>query len=371
MANERYLADQVRNDLGRKMVFVSGPRQCGKTTLALRLLGSAKNHYFNWDRAEDRERILKYRWPTGKGLFVFDEIHKYARWRGLLKGLFDTERDRLQILVTGSAKLDHYRRGGDSLQGRYHLLRMHPLSFAELRGGATTLEALMKLGPFPEPYFSGRETFARRWSREYRTLLIREELTSLERVSEVSLMEHLALRLPELVGSPLSINGLREDLQVAHQTAARWLELLERLYAIFRVTPFGTPKIRAVKKEAKHYHFDWTQVAEPGPRFENLMAMHLLKWCHWIEDTEGFDMELRYFRDTDKREVDFVVMKDRKPIHFIECKYKAAPIDLSLKYLHAKFPLVRATQVHLQGTDDFETNGIRVMPAASLLAELV
>ena len=230
------------------MVFVAGPRQVGKTTLAKRLT-AAKAGYLNWDVAEHRERILRRELPAAK-LWVFDELHKYRSWRNYLKGLFDNRRAGQQILVTGSARLDFYRFGGDSLQGRYHLLRLHPLSVAEL---SLTTPAdfldLLKLGGFPEPYFTGSETEARRWSREHRTLLIREEVATLERVQDLGNLELLMLRLPELVGSPLSINAVREDLQVTHKTVANWLQILERLYAIYRLSPFGAPRIRAVKKE--------------------------------------------------------------------------------------------------------------------------
>jgi uncharacterized protein len=145
----------------------------------------------------------------------------------------------------------------------------------------------------------------------------------------------MALRLPDLVGSPLSINALREDLHVSHPSVSRWINILENLYMIFRVYPFGAPKIRAVKKEAKHYHLDWAVVADPGARFENLMACHLLKWVYFLQDSEGRDMELRYFRDIDRREVDSVIMDKNKPVHFIECKRSPEKHPtLSLKYLY-------------------------------------
>src|SRR5438477_102103 len=161
------------------------------------------------------------------------------------------------------------------------------------------LQDLLNLGGFPEPYFSGSAVEARRWSRDHRTLLIREEVASLERVQDLGNLELLMLRLPELVGSPLSINAVREDLQVTHKTVAHWLQILERLYAIFRLSPFGAPRIRAVKKEQKHYHFDWTLIPESPQRFENLVASHVLKWVHFEQDAKGRDLELRYFRDTD------------------------------------------------------------------------
>ena len=205
---------------------------------------------------------------------MFDEIHKYRLWRRFLKGLYDRRRPRQRILVTGSARLDFYRHGGDSLQGRYHLLRLHPLSAGELGlRRPAELRDLLTLGGFPEPFFGGDQTEARRWSREYRNLLVREELTSLERVTDLGRLELLMVRLPALVGSPLSVNALREDLQVAHATVANWLAILERLYALFRVSPFGAPRIRAVKKEQKHYHLDWSVVPEEPARFENLVGV--------------------------------------------------------------------------------------------------
>ena len=378
----RYLTDQIERDLERKMVFVAGPRQVGKTTLA-RSLPGAEDGYLNWDIAEDRERILRRELPAA-GFWVFDEIHKYRDWRNYLKGLYDARavpapaRTRgtvagRRILVVGSARLDAYRFGGDSLQGRFHLLRLHPLSAAELElRTAEELGDLLRLGGFPEPYTSGSEVEARRWTREHRTLLIREEVTSLERIQDLGRLELLMLRLPELVGSPLSINAVREDLQVSHKAVASWLEAFERLYAIFRLSPFGAPTIRAVKKQQKHYHVDWSVVPADAPRFENLVASHLLKWVHHRQDTQGLDLELRYFRDTDGREVDFVVTDRRKPVLCIECKWADAPLDKNLRYFKVRFPDCEAWQVSAAGTKDYVTpEGIRVAPALELLGRLV
>lgn len=371
---KRYLIEKTKEFLEEKMVWIAGPRQCGKTTLAKSLLPPHEEaRYYNWDAPEDQEKILKHEYPRTPGLLILDEIHKYARWRNELKGLFDKRSDELKILVTGSAKLDSYRRGGDSLQGRYYLLRMHPLSLAELGDGSRkTLEGLLRYGGFPEPYFGQDEAKSRIWSRSYRTRLIREDLLSLNDVREVSLLEHLSIRLPDCVGSPLSLNALREDIGVSHRAVTRWIGLLENLYAIFRVYPFGSPKVKALKKESKHYQFDWTLVSDPGARFENLIACHLLKWCHWVEDTQGHEMELRYYRDAQKREVDFVVLKDRTPVHFIEAKLSEKNVSPHLKYLKGKFPKVRATQVVLEGDYDLKTeSGIELMSAHRLLMEWV
>ena len=370
-SRQRYLTPQVLEDLRRKMVFVAGPRQVGKTTLALGLPGAAAG-YLNWDVPADRERILRRELPAAP-LWIFDEIHKYRTWRNYLKGLYDARAEGQQILVTGSARLDLYRYSGDSLQGRYHMLRLHPLSAAELGlAGAADLERLLVLGGFPEPYFSGSETEARRWTREYRNLLVREEVVSLERVQDLGTLELLVLRLPDLVGSPLSVNALREDLQVSHKTVANWLAILERLYAVFRLAPFGAPRLRAVKKAQKHYHFDWSLVPEPALRFENLVASHLLKWVHFRQDTEGLDLELRYFRDLDGREVDFVVAEHGRPLLLVESKAADAPVDPALRYLKARFPEAAAWQIAAAGQKDYlSPEGIRVAPALAFLGGLV
>ena len=368
---KRYLTQQIQTDLQKKMVFVAGARQVGKTTIAKHILPSQLG-YLNWDIPEYREQILKQELPPVH-MIVFDEIHKYHSWRNYLKGLYDKMERTCRILVIGSAKLTYYRYGGDSLQGRYHFLRLHPFTVAELN--ITTFHDLMdllKLSGFPEPFLSGSEIEAKRWSREYRNLLIREEITSLENVSDLGNLELLSLRLPKLVGSPLSINALREDLQVSHKTVSKWLNIFERLYAIVRVSPFGAPKIRAVKKEQKHYQYNWSTVPELPQRFENMVAMHLLKWVHYEQDTKGRDVELKYFRDIDGREVDFVITEDSNPIFFIEVKWKDAEIVKGLKYLKKRFPNAKAFQISAEGKKDYLTpDGIRVCPALKFLPDLV
>ncbi len=353
------------------MVFVGGPRQVGKTTVAKQLLKD-KQGYLNWHISVDREKILKEQLPLSP-LLVFDEIHKYRRWRNYLKGLYDAKVADKKILVTGSARLDFYRFGGDSLQGRYHYLRLHPLSVAELgiKKQADFVD-LLHLGGFPEPYLSGSEVHAKRWSREYRDRLVREEVVSIEQVQDIGILELTMLRLPELVGSPLSINSLREDLQVSHKTLTKYVEILERFYAIFRIPPFGAAKIRAVKKEQKHYHFDWSLVPNQALRFENLVASHLLKWIHFEQDAKGRDIELRYFRDIDGREVDFVIVENRKPILFIECKWDDAEIGTGLKYLNGKFPQCEAYQLSAIGNKNYlSKSGIRVLHALDFLKTLL
>jgi uncharacterized protein len=367
---DRYLKPQVVADLKRKMVFMGGPRQVGKTTLAKSLLRNPVA-YLNWDFGEHRQKILAMEFPK-QPLLVLDELHKYRQWRNYLKGLYDVKKEQYKILVTGSARLDYYRFGGDSLQGRYHYLRLHPLSVAELGiHSKADFKSLLCLGGFPEPYFSGSADQARRWSREHREFLLQEELRDLETVHDMGQLELLMLRLPELVGSPLSINSLTEDLQISHKTIARWLLVLERIYAIFRLAPFGPPRIRAIKKSLKHYHFDWNVIVDDGARFENFVAAHLLKWVHFEIDTKGRELELRYFRDVGGREVDFVVLENRKPIQFVEAKWSDGDITAGLKFLKQRFPDVDAWQISATGSKDYVSrDGIRVAPALQYLSGL-
>lgn len=370
----RYLEPSIRSDLKEKMVFLSGPRQVGKTTLALRLLGGDETHpaYFNWDDINDQQRLRNGKFPPQNKLLVFDEIHKYKRWRNWLKGIYDKTKSKKSYLITGSARLDLYRRGGDALTGRYHFYRMHPLSLGEIdrRYEASTVDSLLKFGGFPEPFFAQSEKRLRRWQFEKMNQVLRDDLRDLEKVEEVVLLSMLAERLPQLVGSPLSINALREDLQVAHKTVQNWLSILEKLFVLFRIPPFGSPKIRAVKKEMKAYLWDWSTVSDNGARFENFVACQLLKYCHFIEDAEGYPMDLRYIRDTDKREIDFVVLKEGKPLFAVECQLKDNPIKLSIPYYIHRLNIPQYYLVHL-GSKDYEhaTLPLRVLPFNQFVKE--
>ena len=371
---ERYLSRPIVDDLQRKMVFLGGPRQVGKTTLALQILrANGKRHagYLNWDDPHVRPDLLRGNLPGGENLLVLDEIHKFPRWRNLVKGFYDTEGDRVSFLVTGSARLDHYRKGGDSLQGRYHHYRLHPFSIGELVAEPSPgdLETMMQFGGFPEPLLAADTRTWRRWQRERLSRVVYEDLRDLENVREIALVELLVEALPARVGSPLSVRSLCEDLQVAHETVARWLGILENLYVCFRIPPFGAPRIRAVKKENKLYLWDWSQVPGMGERFENLVAGHLLKYCHHQEDTQGYRMELRFIRDTDRREVDFVVIRDNVPLFAVECKTGEKSPSPAIAYFRQRTSIAEFYQVHL-GQRDYVANGTRVLPFRTLSKEL-
>jgi hypothetical protein len=372
----RYLRSAVEETLGKgKMAFVGGPRQVGKTTLALEMLGPGADEshpaYLNWDDPRMRPRIRAAELPANEPLLIFDEIHKYARWRNLIKGIWDTEKSFRKIVVTGSARLDLYRKGGDSLAGRYRYFRLHPLSLPELQaaGQRPDLDAVLRFGGFPEPLLTADETEHRLWQRERLSRVVRDDLRDLERVREISLVEELVDMLPGRVGAPLSVANLRQDLEVDHKTVERWLRVLENLYVCFRVAPFGVPRIRAVKKQKKLYLWDWSQVADPGARFENLVACQLLKYCHLIEDTQGYRMELRFLRDTQRREIDFVVVKDNRPLFAVECKTGALGIGPAVGYFAERTPIPRFYQVH-RAERHFATGKVTVLPFSSFCSEL-
>jgi predicted AAA+ superfamily ATPase len=373
----RHLERFVRDDLRSKMVFVGGPRQVGKTTFGLGLLGAGTDEshpaYLSWDDLADRERLLQGALPPAQPLLLLDEIHKFARWRNLLKGFYDKHKSRVSFLVTGSARLDYYRRGGDSLQGRYHAYRLHPFSLGEVDGSHArdTTERLLRFGGFPEPFLKGNEAHWRRWRRERQERVLYDDLRDLERVREVSLIELMLQHLPRCVGSPLSIKALSLALQVAHESVERWVSILERLYVCFRVAPYGAAKIRAVRKERKLYFWDWSQVPDEGPRFENLVAGQLLKYCHRREDAEGYAMELRFLRDTDKREVDFVVLREGRPEFAVECKSGERAPSAAARYFRTRTDIPAFYQVH-RGEKDYGSaqTDVRVIPFERFCEEL-
>lgn len=361
----RYIKSPVMNDLKQKMVFLGGPRQVGKTTFAQSLIKNYKDQhpaYLNWDFVEDRDVILRGGWSRDEKLIVFDELHKFVKWRSLIKGYYDKLKHTHQFMVTGSARLDYYKKSGDSLMGRYHYYRMHPLSLPEL--GDVSLNTLLKFGGFPEPFLRQRESDLRRWHLQRRERIIYSDVRDLERVKEISHLQLLAESLAPRVGAPLSRKNLAQDLEVDFKTIEKWLSILENVYYCFRISPYGAPKIRAVKKEQKLYLWDWSEHDDDGKRWENFVASHLLKYCHFREDTEGKRMELRFLRDVNGREIDFVVLKNRKPIFAVECKAGEKSASPHHKYFFERTDIPLFYQVHA-GTRSFAvTDKILVLPFA-------
>jgi predicted AAA+ superfamily ATPase len=370
---KRTVLKSIKEDLKDKMVFIGGPRQVGKTTLAQSLLKKYYDKhpaYLNWDDSVSRKKILNREWPSDEKLIIFDEIHKYAKWRNLVKGHYDVLKNTHSFIVTGSARLNVFRRGGDSLLGRYHYYRLHPFSLGEVGFTNENLLRLMRFGGFPDPYLKGTDRFLKRWHKERLERIVFEDLRDLERVNDINSLEILSELLPGRVGSPLSIKSLSEDLSVDFKTAKHWIEIFERLYYCYRIAPYGAPRVRAVKKEQKLYMYDWTQVEETGFRFENLVASHLLKYCHFLEDTEGEKMELRFLRDTDKREVDFVVLKNKKPVFAVECKTGEKGLSPHIKYFKERTDIPQYYQVHMGTREASPFSNVAIMPFVKFAKKL-
>lgn len=393
----RYIADSVASALAaQKMAFIAGPRQVGKTTFAKSLLGEPGNAYFTWDLEVHRRRILRAPadfWPAGSvERIVLDEIHKYPRWKRLLKGLFDTRGKDVEIIVTGSGRLDVYQKGGDSLLGRFELNRLHPFTVGELladgrqrvpepdaliaqiaatsktAGADEALERIERFTGFPEPLFAGRMDTLRRWRRHRRDLVLREDLRDLTRIRELGLIDQLADLLPERIGSPLSVNALREDLGVAFDTAKGWLETLQRLYYLFEIRPFAGKLARTLRREAKVYLFDHSSIEDAGARFENVVALHFRKLVdHWNDRGDG-DFALWYVRDKERREVDFLVTESRKPWLLAETKLTDGSVSPALRHYQRQFKVPNALQIVRHVRSRYSVEGIHVVPAAEFLA---
>lgn len=389
MPKERCLSSPIVEDLKAKMVFVGGPRQVGKTTLARVLVGARfkETAYFNWDNKAERKQIMAAQWPGAAELIILDEIHKFTGWKRFIKGEYDVHKDKYRFLVTGSARLDIYRKGGDSLQGRYHYYRMHPFTLAELAKAKSPIEPFKELpidavhhqelailerfGGFPEPLFSQSDRILRRWHSERSERLFREDIRDTEMIRELGKMQVLSDMLPSKVGALLSINSMREDLEVSHRAASHWLNILESFYYHFRVYPFSRTSFRALKKEPKLYLWDWSEVADEAARFENLVGSHLLKLVHWLHDHEGFKTGLYFLRDTSKREVDFLVTVDEEPWFAVEVKLNDDSLAPNLRYFREKLNIPFAYQVLKKPGVDRIADGVRIISADKLLPALI
>lgn len=390
MIRNRYLTEGVLQDLEEKMVFVGGARQVGKTTFAVKIIGekTGKFAYYNWDNRADRQAVMRSDWPGDADLIILDEIHKLRNWKRLVKGEYDKLKERFRFLVTGSARLDIYRRGGDSLQGRYHYYRLHPFSLAELldmpprievmkeisfreRSNPQEFEALLRFGGFPEPLFRADERLLRRWHNEKIERMVREDITEVEQIRDLGHMKLLSDMLPGRVGSLFSANALREELEVSHRAVSRWLNVLEAFYYHFRIHPFVGKALRSIKKQPKLYLWDWSEVEDPSARFENLVAAHLLKTCHYLYDREGHKAALYFLRNIDKKEVDFLVTVDQKPWFAVEAKLSEATISPPLHSYKEKLKIPFVYQVIMKPGVYRFINGVRVISADRFLTGLV
>ena len=316
---KRYLEKFIKKDLKNKIVFLTGPRQVGKTTLSKMV--TDRFDYLNYDNAEDRLGLLDMSWDRTKKLIIFDELHKLKNWKSWLKGIYDKEGIPPWLLVTGSAKLDTYRKVGDSLAGRFFQFRLHPLDLKEIRslqGRANLhndLEKLLNIGGFPEPFLKSTERYYNRWKRTHLDIILKQDMVELENVQEINSIETLIQLLRRRVGSPVSYSSLARDLQCSDKTVKRWLTILENMYVVFRVPPFHRNIARSILKSPKYYFYDTGQVmGDDGAKLENLVACALQKEIHFRIDCYGEDRGLYHIRTKEGTEIDFCITQEDNPI---------------------------------------------------------
>ncbi len=337
---ERYIKKQILADLSKKIILISGPRQTGKTTLSKMLIDSYD--YLNYDNAADRLRISEQSWDRKEELVIFDEIHKMSNWKSFLKGIFDVEGLHPKILVTGSARLDTVRKVGDSLAGRYFQFRLHPLDLKELKGEIEpddTLERLLMIGGFPEPFLENDIRFYKRWKKTHLDIILRQDLIDLESMRDIQGIETLIQLLKSRVGSTVSYSSLARDLGKDHKTIKKWLIILENLYVIFPVSPWHRNIARAILKEPKYYFYDTGQVeGDEGIRLENVVASSLLKELDYLTDVLGYSTSLHFIQNKQKQEIDFAVQIDNKITHFFEVKLSDTNLSRNFNILLKEYP---------------------------------
>jgi len=322
---KRSYLPSVGEYLDTKVVLLMGPRQCGKTTLSKMLTNDFE--YLNFDSETHRKVIRERSWDRGRQLLIFDELHKMRNWKRWLKGLYDTEGLKPQIIVTGSAKLDTFKRVGDSMAGRYFQYRIHPLDVRELSQVSPEIsldeqiERLLAYSGFPEPFLKNQTRFYNLWKKTHLDIILKQDLLFQENVRDLRSIEILIELLQERVGSPVSYSSLAEDLQCSDKTVKRWLSILEAMYIVFKITPFHKNIARSVLKQPKYYFYDLARVKSgEGAKIENLVAHSLLKECHFRQDVLGEDWNLSYLAKKGGKEIDFAILRDGKINFAVEVK---------------------------------------------------
>lgn len=387
------------------MVFVMGPRQSGKTTVAHYIIDNNKAaRYLSWDNIDDRDLILRGTKAIAENIGVtstlrgttpivcFDEIHKYEKWRDLLKGFYDSYPDKARILVTGSAKLDVFSRGGDSLMGRYFPFRFHPLSVAELvhekfsvdtdlskkpkKIDNDAFQSLWRFGGYPDPYLKQSQAYHRRWQKLRAQQLLWEDIRDLTRIQDIARLELLAEYMKQNASKQITYNNLAKQLRVSDKTVREWLSVLKSTYFCFDITPYSKNITRSLLKEPKFYLWDWSICTNEGARAENFIALAILKAINYWNDIGFSEYELHYLRDKDKREVDFVIVKEKKPWLLVEVKLKNnTSISPHLHYFQSQLKADYALQVVIE-MDYIDKNCFvgpepLIVPAKTFLSQLV
>jgi predicted AAA+ superfamily ATPase len=373
---ERYLTKGIQDDLSRKIILLTGPRQSGKTTLSRMLRNDFDN--INFDNPRHRLSILEQSWDRKKDLIIFDELHKLKNWKSWIKGIYDTEGIPPALVVTGSAKLDTYKKVGDSLAGRFFQFRLHPLDLKEIIrfdpkiSIETAFERLLTIGGFPEPFLVGSTKFYKRWKRSHLDIIIRQDLIDLENVQQITVIETLIQLLRKRVGSPVSYSSLARDLETSDKTIKRWLTILENMYILFKVTPYHRNIARSILKSPKYYFYDTGQViGDMGIRLENLTACALLKELQFREDCLGEEMKLHYLQRKDGKEIDFLVTRESVPYLMLEVKWADSALSKNFSLFDKYFDEVKKIQI-VKDLDREKTypNGAELRRAHTWLADI-
>jgi len=384
-----------------QMVFLGGPRQVGKTTISLHAKKlTTRFYYLNWDVATDRaiiiqgaHRVAEYanleKLSHSKPIIVFDEIHKFSRWKSFIKGFFDLYKDKIFIIVTGSSKLDVFRKGGDSLMGRYFLYRIHPLSVAEYvhqklnheiqlpkKIPEKSWQALIQFGGFPEPLLRAQSRFSTRWQNLRSQQLFREDIRDLSRIQELGQIEILATLLKNFAAQRIVYSNLANKIGASVDSIKRWIKILESFYYCFTLKPWTKNISRSLLKEPKIFLWDWSEIKDIGVRTENFIASHLLKAVQFWTDSGLGKYNLYFIRDKDQREVDFIVTKDEEPWFLVEVKHSSeAKLSPHLAYFQAQTKAEHAFQVALDmdfiNKNCFEIHTPIIIPAKTFLSQLV
>lgn len=397
---ELLLSEHLKNE--NQMLFLAGPRQVGKTTIAKHLQASHQNfHYFNWDNLDHRQLIMKGQTAVGDiacpkkvqaelPIIVFDEIHKYHLWKTFIKGFFDEFKDLCRIIVTGSSKLDVYRKGGDSMMGRYFLYHIFPLTIGELTLRANVdkviypqteipknqFESLWANGGFPDPFLKDSKTFTNKWKQMRNTQLFKEDVRDLSNIQEIGQLEMLAAFITSQVGQLVNRLELAKKIQVSASSVGRWLNTLQNFFYCFEVRPWRKNITRSLIKEPKIYLYDWSLVDDIGARAENFVATHLHKFVQFNNDYGRGHYQLCYLRDKEKREVDFLIVHDNKPWFLVEVKHSQnAGLSKNLYHFQEQTQAKHAFQVAFDlpyvNKNCFEYKKPIIVPASSLLSQLV
>jgi predicted AAA+ superfamily ATPase len=373
---KRYITNYIKEDLDKKIILLTGPRQTGKTTLS-KMLGDDFD-YFNYDNVDDRLGLQEKSWDRSKPLVIFDELHKLKNWKSWLKGIYDKEGIPPSILVTGSARLDTYKKVGDSLAGRFFQFRLHPLDLKEINTYLkpddleVELDKLLAVGGFPEPFLNGTSRFYNRWKKSHLDIILKQDLIDIENVQQITQIETLIQLLKHRVGSPISYSSLAQDLQCSDKTVKRWLTILENMYVLFKVPPFHKNIARAIQKAPKFYFYDTGQVlGEKGVKLENAVACAIQKELHFLGDCLGEEGNLYYVKNKDGKEIDFCISKNDTPSLLVEVKWNDNNLSPNFVIFKKFFPEIKMVQVSKKlNREKTFPNGAEIRLASKWLSKL-